>query len=96
MPIDALPTEESGLQSEFLAEGSAFSTVEVDGDGYPLEYQRAKASPLADAGPPPPVELASSEAVEAAEASMSSVRLPARAATDLRESDAAEKLDAAE
>ena len=90
------PQKKADCNPEFLAEGSAFSTVEVDDDGYPLEYQRAKASPLADASPPPPAESAPSEAVDAAEASMSSVRLPARAETDARESDAAEKLDAAE
>ena len=91
------PQQKADRNHEFLAERSAFSTVEVDDDDrYPLEYQRAKAPPLADAGHPPPAESAPSEAVDAAEASMSSVRLQARAETDARESDAAEKLDAAE
>ena len=56
---------------EFLADCSAFSTVDADDDGYPLEYQRAKAPPLADVRPPPPAKSAP-------------------------ESDAAEKLAAAE
>jgi hypothetical protein len=91
------PQQKAGGNREFLAEQSAFSTVKVDDDGYPLEYQRAKAPPLADAGPPPPAESAPSEAVDAAAVSMASVRLQDRAETDdAGESDAAEKLDAAE
>ena len=91
------PQKKVDFNPEFLAEQSAFSTVESDGDGYPLEYQRAKALPLADVGAPPPAELAPSEAVDAAEESMSSVGLHARAETDeAGESDAAEELDAAQ
>jgi hypothetical protein len=91
------PPEKPDCDPEFLAEQSTFSTVDADDDGRPLEYQRAKAPPLADAGPRPPAESAPSEAVDAAEESMSSVRLLARAETDeAEESDAAEKLDAAE
>ena len=61
------PPKKADCDPEFLADESAFSTVEVDDDGYPLEYQRATAPPLADAGPPPAAELAPSEAVDAAE-----------------------------
>jgi hypothetical protein len=91
------PPEKTDCDPEFLADWSAFSTVDADDDGYPLEYQRAKAPPLADAGPSSSAESAPSEAVEAAEESMSSVRLQARAETaDAGEADAAENLDAAE
>jgi hypothetical protein len=48
------PPKKADCDPEFLAEQSAFSTVDADDDGYPLEYQRAKAPPLADAGPRPP------------------------------------------
>ena len=49
------PQQKADRNHEFLAEQSAFATVEVDDDDrYPLEYQRAKAPPLADAGHPPP------------------------------------------
>jgi hypothetical protein len=52
---------------------------------------------VADAGPPPAAESASSEAVDAAEVSMFSVRLQTGAETDgAGESDAAEELAAAE
>jgi hypothetical protein len=49
------PQKKADCNPAFLAEQSAFSTVEGDDDddGYPLEYQRAKAPPLADAGPRP-------------------------------------------
>ena len=71
--------------------------MDADDNGRPLEYQQAKAPPLADAGPPSLAESAPSEAVETAEETMSSVRLLARAETaDAGEADAAEKLDAAE
>jgi hypothetical protein len=62
-----------------------------------MTFQRAEAPPVADAGPPPAAESASSEAVDAAEVSMFSVRLQAGAETDgAGESDAAEELAAAE
>ena len=62
-----------------------------------MTFQRAEAPPVADAGPPPAAESASSEAVDAAEMSMFSVRLQAGAETDgAGESDAAEELAAAE
>ena len=62
-----------------------------------MTFQRAEAPPVADAGPPRAAESASSEAVDAAEASMFSVRLQAGAETDgAGESDAAEELAAAE
>ena len=87
------PQQKAGGNHEFLVEQSAFSTVEVDDDGYPLGYQRAKAPPLADARPPPPAESVPSEAMDAAEESMSSEKLQARAETDdAGESDAVEKL----
>ena len=58
-----------------------------------MEGQRAEAPPLADAGPPPPAE----SEVDAAEESMSSVGLQARAETDdAGESDAAEDLEGEE
>jgi len=53
--------------------------------------------PVPDADPSPVAESASSEAVDAAEVSMFSVRLQAGAETDgAGESDAAEELAAAE
>ena len=52
------PPKKADCDPEFLADCSAFSTVDADDDGYPLEYQRAKAPPLADAGPPSPAESA--------------------------------------
>jgi hypothetical protein len=66
-PSTLYPQKKADCNPEFLAEQSAFSTVEGDDDGYTLEYQRAKAPPLADAGPPPPAESAPSEPVDAAE-----------------------------
>ena len=81
---------------KFLAEQSEVSIMEVDEDGYPLR-QGAKAPPIADAGPPLAAVSAASETMNGAQESMSSVRLQARAETDeAGESDAAEKLDAAE
>jgi hypothetical protein len=65
LPVDALPPKKADCDPEFLADCSAFSTVDADDDGYPLEYQRAEAPPLADAGPPA-AESAPSEAVETA------------------------------
>ena len=59
------PPKKADCDPEFLADCSAFSTVDADDDGYPLEYQRAEAPPLADAGPPA-AESAPSEAVETA------------------------------
>jgi hypothetical protein len=47
------PQKKADCNLDFLAEVSAFSTTEVDDDGYPLEYQRAKAPPLVDADPNP-------------------------------------------
>jgi hypothetical protein len=88
------PQQKADRNREFLAGQSAFSAVEVDADDrYPLGYQRAKAPPLADARPPPSAESAPSEAMDAAEESMSSEKLKARAETDdAGESDAVEKL----
>jgi hypothetical protein len=40
------PPKKADCDPEFLADCSAFSTVDADDDGYPLEYQRAKAPPL--------------------------------------------------
>ena len=73
------PPEKPDCDPEFLADWSAFSTVDADDDWYPLEYQRAKAPLLVDADATPATESAPSAAVDAAEESMSSVRLQARA-----------------
>ena len=76
------PQQKTDRNHEFLVKQSAFSTVEVEYDRYPLGYQRAKAPPPADARPPPPAKSAPSEAVDVAEELISSVRLQARAETD--------------
>jgi hypothetical protein len=48
------PPKKPDCDPEFLADCSAFSTVDADDNGYPLEYQRAEAPPLADGRARPP------------------------------------------
>ncbi len=90
------PQKKWEFTPEFLAQQSEFSFMEVDEDGYSL-HQRANAPPIADADPPVAAVSAASETVNGAPESISSVRLQARAEADgAGNSDAAEKLGAAE
>jgi hypothetical protein len=50
-PVDALPPKKADCDPEFLADCSAFSTVDADDDGYPLEYQR-RGAPARGRRPP--------------------------------------------
>jgi hypothetical protein len=52
---------------ESAAEFSQFSMVEVDDDGYPLQYRRAKTPMHADAGASPAGDAAPAEEIDPAE-----------------------------
>jgi hypothetical protein len=52
---------------DIAAQFSVFSMIDVDDDGYPLQYQKAKTLMLADTGASPASDSAPAEEVDAAE-----------------------------